>query len=68
MSWVKAIIGVVCILLGLGWTGQGVGLLPGSFMTGQIQWAIIGLVLVVVGAWLLWSVIRGRQTASTGSN
>jgi hypothetical protein len=58
MAWLKGIVGVVCLLLGLLWIGQGVGLLPGSFMTGQLMWAFIGLVLVVVGGWLVWGVVR----------
>ena len=47
MAWVKGIAGGVCILLGLLWLGQGINLLPGSMMSGQPQWAIIGLVLVL---------------------
>lgn len=40
---------VVGVLLGLVWIGQGVGVIPGSFMTGRIEWAAIGG-LVVAGA------------------
>jgi hypothetical protein len=58
MTWLKATIGVVCVLVGGVWIGQGTNLIPGSFMTGQTMWAIIGLVLVVLGAWLLWSIAR----------
>jgi hypothetical protein len=61
MTWVKGVVGVVCLLIGLVWIGQGVGLLPGSVMSGQMMWAIIGLVLVLVGGWLLWSVVRARS-------
>jgi hypothetical protein len=60
MAWVKGIAGGVCVLLGLLWLGQGVNILPGSMMSGQLQWAIIGLVLVAVGGWLLWSLVRAR--------
>jgi hypothetical protein len=59
--WVKGIVGVICVLIGLGWIGQGTGLLPGSVMSGQLMWAIIGAVLVVVGGWLLRSVVRARS-------
>jgi hypothetical protein len=61
MTWVRGILGVLGVLLGLGWVGQGIGLLPGSFMSGQIQWAIIGAVLVVIGGWLLWDLYRRRR-------
>ena len=58
MTWVRGIAGVVCVLIGLGWIGQGIGLLPGSMMSGQIQWAVIGAVLLVLGVWLLWGLRR----------
>ena len=61
MAWVKAILGAMCVLLGLVWIGQCVGLLPGTIMSGQMVWAIIGLVLLVLGGWLLWSFVRGRR-------
>ena len=60
MNWLRALLGLVCILLGGVWLGQGLGLLPGSFMSGQLTWAIIGLVLVVFGLWLLWWFVRSR--------
>jgi hypothetical protein len=60
MAWVKGIVGVLCLLLGLVWIGQGLNLVPGSFMSGQAMWAIIGAALVVLGAWLLWSLWRSR--------
>ena len=62
MEWVKAIVGLVCVVLGGAWIGQGLGILPGSIMSGQIIWAIIGLVLVVVGLWLLWTFVRSRSS------
>ena len=40
---------VLAVLLGLVWIGQGVGVIPGSFMTGRVEWAAIGS-LVVAGA------------------
>jgi hypothetical protein len=64
MAWVKGVLGVVCLLFGLLWIGQGVNILPGSFMSGQAMWAVIGLVLVVVGAWLLWSLARARGSVN----
>jgi uncharacterized membrane protein len=35
-------------LVGLVWIGQGVGLIPGSMMTGSQLWAIVGAVLLAV--------------------
>lgn len=42
-------VAVVALLLGAVWTLQGAGILPGSFMTGDPMWLIIGIVLLVVG-------------------
>jgi len=66
VSWIKGIAGIVCVLIGLLWIGQGSNLLPGSFMSGQRQWLIFGLVLVIVGGWLLWSLVRGRGAKREG--
>src|SRR5438874_955449 len=51
MLWVKLVAGVLLGLVGLVFLGQGLGFIPGSFMTGQAMWAIIGAVLVIVAAW-----------------
>jgi hypothetical protein len=67
MVWVKGILGVILVLLGAVWAGQGIGLLPGSVMTGQLMWAIIGLVLLIVGVWLLWSAARGGRSVGAGA-
>ena len=48
--------GVVALLIGLLWIGQGLGYLPGSFMTGASEWFWIGLAVAVVGVVLL---VRG---------
>jgi hypothetical protein len=61
MTWLKRIGAAVCIVLGLIWIGQGVGLLPGSFMTGQAMWAIIGALLALGGGWLVWTAARAPE-------
>jgi hypothetical protein len=43
------VVGVLVLLVGLVWTGQGLGYIKGSFMTGDMKWFWIGLVLVVLG-------------------
>jgi biotin transporter BioY len=68
MMWVKLVGGVVLLLLGLVWLGQGLGFIRGSFMTGQAMWAIIGAVLVVIAAWLLWSVVHSRRVGASSQN
>ena len=47
-------------LTGIVWILQGIGVLPGSFMTGQIVWAAIGAVLLFVSGLLLWAAYRPR--------
>ena len=54
------VIGVLLILPGIVFFLQGVNVLPGSFMTGQIQWAINGGILIVIGGGLLWWANRRR--------
>ena len=54
------ILGVLCLLVGCVWILQGVNILPGSFMTGQVKWAIYGALLAVAGIGLLMSANRRR--------
>jgi hypothetical protein len=54
------IIGAVLVLMGIVWFLQGVNILPGSFMTGQIQWAVYGAIAGVVGLTLLVRTNRRR--------
>jgi hypothetical protein len=59
MRW-SLLVAIVLVLIGLVWIGQGIGLVGGSFMTGQGSWAVIGSVILVVGLAILW---RGRGTS-----
>jgi hypothetical protein len=52
------IAGTLLVLMGVTWFLQGINVLPGSFMTGQIQWAVYGGVAAVVGLGML--VAAGR--------
>ncbi len=45
--------GAIALVLGAVWALQGTGVLPGSFMTGDRTWLVVGVVLVVVGAVLV---------------
>ena len=47
-------------MIGLLWLGQGIGLIPGSFMTGDPVWAVIGAVMVLAAVVLTLSIRRGR--------
>ncbi|MBV9579245.1 MAG: hypothetical protein JO057_11720 [Chloroflexi bacterium] len=61
MNWVRLVLGIVLGLIGLVWLGQGLNLIKGSMMTGQLQWAAAGAVLLVIAAWLVWGFIRARD-------
>jgi hypothetical protein len=60
MTWLKTIGGAILVLLGLVWMGQGINLLPGSVMSGQVQWVVIGALVALGGAWLFWTSVRSR--------
>ena len=61
------LVGVLALLMGTTWFLQGVGVLPGSFMSGQPQWAVYGGLAAGVGVVLLWVANRARRgRASTG--
>lgn len=49
MKTTLRILGLVLMALGVIWFLQGINILPGSFMTGQIQWAIYGGISFVLG-------------------
>jgi hypothetical protein len=41
--------GVVLVVFGCIWFLQGINVLPGSFMTGQIRWAVYGALAAAAG-------------------
>lgn len=63
MRYVLLIVGGLVALVGGVWLLQGVGFLPGSFMTGQVFWALIGAVMLLAGGMLVLVGLRldGRR-------
>lgn len=60
-SILKTILKIIAVLLFLAggvWFLQGINILPGSFMTGDPQWAINGGISMIVGAGLFWFASR----------
>jgi hypothetical protein len=53
MKIVLNVFGVLLTLLGLVWILQGLNVLLGSMMSGHIQYAILGLVVAIIGIALL---------------
>lgn len=47
------VLGGLSILMGVVWVLQGINVLPGSFMTGDLQWSYRGGALAVFGLVLL---------------
>ncbi len=62
MKIILTIIGVLLILMGGVWILQGINVLPGSFMTGQIRWAIYGGIAAIAGVALI--VLANKKKAA----
>jgi hypothetical protein len=61
MKIIMLIIGVLALLMGLLWIGQGFGLVmwpSSSFMLEQKIWALWGSVLAAIGALIIWRARR----------
>jgi len=55
------ILAVLLILAGITWILQGFNILPGSFMTGNPQWAVNGAITAAIGAAFLWFLSRNKK-------
>ena len=60
MKTLLNIIGIILILTGGTFFLQGINVLPGSYMTGDPQWAINGGVMIVVAIGLMLWANRAR--------
>jgi len=49
VRYVLLIVGGLMALMGGVWTLQGVGILPGTFMTGQTFWTVVGWLMLLPG-------------------
>jgi uncharacterized membrane protein HdeD (DUF308 family) len=54
-------LGGLLALAGVTWILQGLNILPGSFMTGQLQWAAYGTVALLVGVRVLVAAYKMRK-------
>lgn len=54
ISTVLKVVAVLLFVSGGVWFLQGINILPGSFMTGDPQWAINGGVMMIAAAGLFW--------------
>jgi len=58
------VLGGVLVLIGLLWTGQGLGWVGGSPMTGVTLWAVVGPLVALAGVVLL--VVGARRVDGDG--
>ncbi|WP_198415920.1 hypothetical protein [Cryobacterium algoricola] len=58
-------VGVIAVILGGVWAGQGMNLIPGSFMTGSRMWLSIGLIVAIVGVILIMLGLRRPEHGGT---
>ncbi len=65
MRSLLTVLGGLLMLAGAIWFFQGIGILPGSFMTGQTRWAVYGVVAIGAGLTLV-SFTRRRPVTDHG--
>ena len=58
----RMVVGVLLVLVGGVWFAQGIGVLGGSFMTGNAIWAVIGAPMIFVGALLIRASRGSKRT------
>jgi hypothetical protein len=61
MKLVLNILGGLIFLAGLVWFLQGINILPGSYMTGDPQWAINGAIMMAVALVLFYFANRRKK-------
>jgi|GraSoiStandDraft_9_1057307.scaffolds.fasta_scaffold21910_2 hypothetical protein len=66
LRWLKAIVGIVFVAIGALWILQGLNVVQGSMMSGQTMWFVIGVIVALLGAWLLWTIRPVRENVSVG--
>ena len=55
------VIAVLIALVGIVFIGQGLGYIGGSGMTGSSFWAVVGVLLLIGAAVLVWRTRRGAN-------
>jgi protein-S-isoprenylcysteine O-methyltransferase Ste14 len=61
--WIRGIIGTLFVVVGVVFILQGANVLHGSMMSGHGGYAVLGVVVVVIGAALLaWAWRRGAAS------
>ena len=63
---VTLIIGALLMAIGVVWFFQGIGSLAGSPMTGVSFWAFAGVIMFVVGLFLVVRGVKGNRSSLDG--
>ena len=58
VRWAARLLAGLACLMGLVWMGQGLGFIPGSFMTGQSFWFWMGLAFFGGGVAIVYATMR----------
>jgi LPXTG-motif cell wall-anchored protein len=61
MKLALTIAGVLMMIAGVIWVGQGLGLVPGGFMYENPTWIYIGAATAIVGAGIIYFVRRRKM-------
>ncbi len=59
----SVVVGLIVFLAGATFMLQGTNVLQGSGMSGQPFWAVVGVVMVAVGAAICYTVLRPKPVA-----
>ena len=65
MKWLATIAGVLLVLFGGLWILQGTGIITRGFMSGHMQYAILGIVSAAIGIGLVVLANRRRRDTPT---
>jgi hypothetical protein len=57
----RVVVGVLMCVVGAVWFFQGIGVIEGSFMTGEGFWTVVGVILFALG---LRMIVRARRHAA----
>jgi uncharacterized membrane protein HdeD (DUF308 family) len=68
MKWLLDIVGGIVALMGVVWILQGTNILRVGFMAGQMQYALLGIVAVIVGIGLIAYANRSRRHTPSASH
>jgi lysozyme family protein len=68
MKWLLNIVAIVLVLIGGLWILQGTNIIASGFMAGRLEYALLGIVVAVVGIGLLWFInLRQKKTPTSGT-